>query len=326
MVSHRVPIRTLTILALTTLLLAISMLVIACGGGDAKLPPGRFAFLSPAGRPSVFDLQERKVVWEAPDGDCGQPAWSPDGKAMAYLARQKEPISATLVIYRFDSKTTISVGVPADKLVFLGESPDVPGEVDWAPSGQYLMVGGPGYPEGSTTFYDASDGKVVCETHGGGHRWSPEGDKVFLRQNRQDYKDPALERADLVVADLRTGSVSVIKEAAPGHWLGPAYWDKDRGLVYYDSTPDAKNPDPVRYFDLKGDERPQPPSPKNPLPKDFHLPKKTGDFTSEERVNAKTGDVLYVVGKDKALTVWIYLAKTKRSVELVPGWHIEWQP
>ena len=283
MVSHRVPIRTLAILALTTLLLAISMLVIACGGGDAKLPPGRFAFLSPAGRPSVFDLQERKVVWEAPDGDCGQPAWSPDGKAMAYLARQKEPISATLVIYRFDSKTTISVGVPADKLVFLGESPDVPGEVDWAPSGQYLMVGGPGYPEGSTTFYDASDGKVVCETHGGGHRWSPEGDKVFLRQNRQDYKDPALERAD-------------------------------------------KNPDPVRYLDLKDNEQPQPPSPKNPLPKDFHLPKKTGDFTSEERVNAKTGDVLYVVGKDKALTVRVYLAKTKRSVQLVPGWHIEWQP
>lgn len=303
---------------------ALALLVTGCRAQIGKPPgvarnlTGVFAYFDPSGSPAVFDLGLNKVIWDAGEKRKADGlAWSPTGSTLAYVALDGNQLS--LVCHDFIDGTQKAFPVSAQGLDL--DTYGLMAEVSFSPSGKYVTIRGPGYPTRTLRALETVTGRVVLDADGASFRWVDNNDTLSYGLPVYDRdKDLEVNTSDLALADLSSGQVKVVVKAKPGHWLFPAYWSKDCGLVFGDGTAGIGQ----TYWDLSG--RPADPPKTTPRSVPEAAGHEVGEVLSGESVDPTTGLTLFPARKDGATFIWLYSPDLKAPIRVVEGTLPLWRP
>jgi Tol biopolymer transport system component len=193
------------------------VLVAACGGSKQADEPGESRELAievpdGADRLVVFDGKLRTVH---PRGSA--PAWSPDGKQLAYLV----------------GRTVFVDGRSVD----FGDSIDLGGRLRWTPDGKALLVEWRRqYANGVIKLLPVHGGEPQFVTRGNAPAVSPDGKRVaFIRYTFRPYEGtPLIMTSALLMSSLEGGTPHVLARTRglEGHHFFSLTWSRDgTGLV-----------------------------------------------------------------------------------------------
>lgn len=308
-----------------TLMVATLALCGSCSRPSEPNVEGRFAYLDSSGSPAIYDIAAGANTWAAGEKRaCSGPVWSADGHKLAYLTYDGELLLNVLSLLDGNQETW-----KIDPQGFDLQTYGLAVECSWSPSGKYMALRGPGYPSRTVEVVDVSTGRAVLCADAMGLVWALGQDSLCYGVYRPDSRDMTLDRSDLVIVDLPGSDPRVVIEGAPGHWLVPAYWSRDIGVVYSDSTPNASGASvsPPVFLDTSGrTAKPLETTPPSLPQQTESFKSAVGEILSGANSDPKTGNTLFTAKKDKTTQVWLFLPDTGKLVKLVEGSSPAWQP
>jgi len=159
------------------------------------------------------------------EGRVQSPAWSPDGKTLAYIQQVDEQNCGQVMLYNLD----------AERSTALVESPEHAGALEWSPDGRYLLLDSGTGAVRQLAVVEVASGAVLYETSALGYAWSPDGLHLALGL-RQPLDTPiSLETGDsvsLAILVLETREMQVVFAGTSERLYFPRAWLPDGRLFF----------------------------------------------------------------------------------------------
>ena len=191
---------------------------------------------------SAVDGTGARAVTDGTDGGDGEPAWSPDGRKLAFV-RGRAGERRDLYLLDFDAG-----GAP--RLVLEGKdaAPRHVGAPAWSPDGAWLVFSADrGEGEGTGLWIVAPDGSGLKRLTRPGRSaawvrdrhaaYAPDGKTIVFASNRDARSEDDAGDLDIYALDLASGKVTRLTHD-PGVADDPCY-SPDGKRVYFTSTRDA---------------------------------------------------------------------------------------
>jgi len=186
------------------------------------------AFVGADGNLWVFDLNTRSRQQLTTHGRADNPAWSPDGRTLAYI--YEDPRSGVRNIHLYDLLRGIDRPVEALQDPFLSN-------VTWSPDGRYLAGDIGCCPEGRILrIIDINDKQVVGEyEYSLGYAWSPDGKRLAL--GVEQPVEPPIPLGgghsnSIVIVEVGKNALQKVVEGSREHLYWPVAWLPDGRLLY----------------------------------------------------------------------------------------------
>lgn len=160
------------------------------------------------------------------EGQVESPAWSPDGKTLAYIHQVDEQNLGQVMLYNLDEERSAA----------LVEAPERSGELEWSPDGRHLLLDSGTGSVRQLAIVEVASGAVLYETSALGSAWSPDGLHLALGLCQPLETPLSLETGDsvsLVILTLETGEKQVIFEGTSKQLYFPRAWLPD-GRLFFD--------------------------------------------------------------------------------------------
>lgn len=190
------------------------------------------------------------------EGQVQSPAWSPDGKTLAYIHQVDKQSPGRVRFYNLSSEQSKTLTLTLQH----------PGTVNWSPNGRYLLLDSGTSALRQLTVVEVASGAPLYELSAFGYAWSPDSLHLALGL-RQPVDTPlSLETGDsvsLAILALETGERRIIFEGTSEHLYFPRGWLPDGRLLFEQLHWDEQTYTgdysrwTVRYIDGRVDE-PQP--------------------------------------------------------------------
>lgn len=187
------------------------------------------------------------------DTDISEYSWSPDGKRVAFIAKEKKPKDREKQeekgfkqeIYEEDfQKARVWIASPGDKddKPRMLNLPGFPSELHWSPVGTQIALAlaptpltDDHYMHRKAQIYDVENGSIVSSFQNPGKlgkiAWSPDGKHLAII-SAQDYNDPAEGR--LLLANPADGSLKDLLPNFEGHVESITWQDADTVMFLAD--------------------------------------------------------------------------------------------
>ncbi|MEJ5308605.1 MAG: hypothetical protein WHX52_02430 [Anaerolineae bacterium] len=159
------------------------------------------------------------------EGWVQSPAWSPDGKTLAYIHQADGQNHGQVVLYAVDAEQS-------DTLV---EAPEHAGALEWSPDGRHLLLDSGTGAVRQLAVVEVASGAVLYETSALGYAWSPDGLHLALGL-RQPLDTPiSLETGDsvsLAILVLEAREMQVVFAGTSERLYFPRAWLPDGRLFF----------------------------------------------------------------------------------------------
>jgi Tol biopolymer transport system component/DNA-binding winged helix-turn-helix (wHTH) protein len=203
---------------------------------DGKLVAFRRNSYAPGGAGIFVTSSESKAVMQLTHhpGDCC-PAWSPDGKQLAFMRIATDEYGIYVVSARGGAPRKISHEDPRKKR----------GELAWTPDGKYIAFSGDSQQGGSQIFVvsvEDSSVHAITEPQGQDRDWGPafspdDAQMAFVRGNGAGFPE------EVYVMTLNGGPPRQLTNERAAI-MGPPTWSEDGESVIFSST---KEGDPALW-------------------------------------------------------------------------------
>jgi Tol biopolymer transport system component len=193
-----------------------------------EIPNGQIAYVGNDGDLQILDLLTGDSRQLTSGEHVYSPAWSPDGKRIAYIrdtdvAEQKE-------IVLLDITSQMETAIPESRLPMLAD-------VTWSPDGHFV-VGDLGccVTGRSLVLFDADNKRIYKKiTYSQGYAWSPDGKRLALGRAVPLQQPISVESGDsssVILLDLQTGAEKLIAQGSRESLYSPDCWLSVTTLIY----------------------------------------------------------------------------------------------
>jgi len=193
---------------------------------DGAAPPeGLVAFVAPDGRLRVLRADGQSTDMPLPaGGSVASPAWSPDGRLLAYIALSSGGYGTA---YLYDTSSGRTEPVSDEHRQFLSR-------LEWSPNGRYLLLDSGTSVVRSLEIVEVSTHTFMGPIGAVGYAWSPDGESLAIGLRRPVQPPLPYEIGDsLSLAVVEPGlPTQVILEGTPDVLYQPLAWLPDGRILY----------------------------------------------------------------------------------------------
>jgi hypothetical protein len=228
----------------------------------ASAPGQLIAFVNQENRLCLIEPRERSETCLTASGFASSPAWSPDGRTLAYVLREDAPPEpGQVMLYSLDSASTSPLALNITDERFY----QTLGQIAWSPDGRYLLLDhGTSMVRGAYVV-EAATGKAIHNLGVIGRAyWSPDGGRLVLgiRQPLEvQHPDELGDAVSLAVLEIGQQEPRVILVGAYDSSFFPRAWLPDGRVLYdrFDWEGDTPAAAPTRWtIDPDAGGEPQP--------------------------------------------------------------------
>lgn len=188
-------------------------------------PEGQVAFVAPGGRLRVLGTDGQSAEVPMPAGQSlASPAWSPDGRLLAYIAVSGNGYGSA---YLFDTSSGHAEPVSLEPQQFLSR-------LAWSPNGHYLVLDSGSSVVRSLRIFEVSTRTFMGPVEAIGYAWSPDGTRLAIGRRRPVQPPLPFEIGDSVsLAVVEPGlPAQVILEGTADVLYRPLAWLPDGRILY----------------------------------------------------------------------------------------------
>jgi hypothetical protein len=213
-------------------------------------PAQLIAFIDQEDHLCLIEPSERSETCLTTSGVASSPAWSPDGRTLAYVLRENAPPEpGQVMLYSLDSTSTSPLALDITEEWFY----QTLGEIAWSPDGRYLLLDhGTSMARGAYVV-EAATGKAIHNLGVIGRAyWSSDGKRLVLgiRQPLEElHPDELGDAVSLAVLEIGQREPRVILEGTYESSYLPRAWLPDGRVLYerFDWEGDAPAGAPTRW-------------------------------------------------------------------------------